>query len=168
LKTAPGTLLYVVVMGAVVYVMLRLLLFPAIVSDSDATIVGALSRSLRMTSWRALLGFGTVMLVTSLIAWLVLVLLGGVGLVPVITSKTHTTAGVVLGLLEVAQFLVAGAAAAFLAFFFVAYVRAINDRKRTPGMPPLRLRPETERSEEHTSELQSRFDLVCRLLLEKK
>src|SRR5438874_6439105 len=29
-------------------------------------------------------------------------------------------------------------------------------------------RPETLRSEEHTSELQSRRDLVCRLLLEKK
>src|SRR5207249_11802850 len=28
--------------------------------------------------------------------------------------------------------------------------------------------PFGERSEEHTSELQSRFDLVCRLLLEKK
>src|SRR5699024_12818704 len=28
--------------------------------------------------------------------------------------------------------------------------------------------PQTARSEEHTSELQSRFDLVCRLLLEKK
>src|SRR5207249_7371839 len=28
--------------------------------------------------------------------------------------------------------------------------------------------PELIRSEEHTSELQSRFDLVCRLLLEKK
>src|SRR5438067_10382881 len=28
--------------------------------------------------------------------------------------------------------------------------------------------PQLERSEEHTSELQSRFDLVCRLLLEKK
>src|SRR5699024_12072966 len=28
--------------------------------------------------------------------------------------------------------------------------------------------PERARSEEHTSELQSRFDLVCRLLLEKK
>src|SRR5207249_5643206 len=27
---------------------------------------------------------------------------------------------------------------------------------------------DTDRSEEHTSELQSRFDLVCRLLLEKK
>src|SRR5207249_6286022 len=27
---------------------------------------------------------------------------------------------------------------------------------------------DTARSEEHTSELQSRFDLVCRLLLEKK
>src|SRR5207249_5347740 len=30
------------------------------------------------------------------------------------------------------------------------------------------LRGELQRSEEHTSELQSRFDLVCRLLLEKK
>src|SRR5207249_11372562 len=29
-------------------------------------------------------------------------------------------------------------------------------------------RDEQQRSEEHTSELQSRFDLVCRLLLEKK
>src|SRR5438067_9616323 len=28
--------------------------------------------------------------------------------------------------------------------------------------------PRSPRSEEHTSELQSRFDLVCRLLLEKK
>src|SRR5207249_10576343 len=28
-------------------------------------------------------------------------------------------------------------------------------------------KPHTARSEEHTSELQSRFDLVCRLLLEK-
>src|SRR5438067_7305588 len=34
----------------------------------------------------------------------------------------------------------------------------------TSNPPPRRLR----RSEEHTSELQSRFDLVCRLLLEKK
>src|SRR5699024_12115912 len=31
-----------------------------------------------------------------------------------------------------------------------------------------RLRLAPDRSEEHTSELQSRFDLVCRLLLEKK
>src|SRR5699024_12355520 len=28
--------------------------------------------------------------------------------------------------------------------------------------------PDSDRSEEHTSELQSRFDIVCRLLLEKK
>src|SRR5207249_11662294 len=33
--------------------------------------------------------------------------------------------------------------------------------------PPRRLLEEELRSEEHTSELQSRFDLVCRLLLEK-
>src|SRR5699024_12694912 len=32
----------------------------------------------------------------------------------------------------------------------------------------LRLVQRLHRSEEHTSELQSRFDLVCRLLLEKK
>src|SRR2546421_1428061 len=31
-----------------------------------------------------------------------------------------------------------------------------------------RTKPPTPRSEEHTSELQSRSDLVCRLLLEKK
>src|SRR5438067_10601621 len=31
-----------------------------------------------------------------------------------------------------------------------------------------RVRKARSRSEEHTSELQSRFDLVCRLLLEKK
>src|SRR2546421_5649654 len=36
-------------------------------------------------------------------------------------------------------------------------------------LQPLRLAPgERGRSEEHTSELQSRSDLVCRLLLEKK
>src|SRR6266568_570748 len=34
-----------------------------------------------------------------------------------------------------------------------------------PGRPGF---PETSRSEEHTSELQSQFHLVCRLLLEKK
>src|SRR5699024_6524178 len=37
------------------------------------------------------------------------------------------------------------------------------DKKLDPLQPII-----DERSEEHTSELQSRFDLVCRLLLEKK
>src|SRR5438034_8174169 len=36
------------------------------------------------------------------------------------------------------------------------------------GSPLTRPRPRTRRSEEHTSELQSHSDLVCRLLLEKK
>src|SRR5207249_10069192 len=45
---------------------------------------------------------------------------------------------------------------------------------RAAGLPPDVLQVVTgygdtgQRSEEHTSELQSRFDLVCRLLLEKK
>src|SRR5438067_8301916 len=39
--------------------------------------------------------------------------------------------------------------------------------EQQPPEPPA-ARRRGERSEEHTSELQSRFDLVCRLLLEKK
>src|SRR5690606_17204607 len=42
-------------------------------------------------------------------------------------------------------------------------------RPRRPGGPaPPGGRPRPPRSEEHTSELQSRENLVCRLLLEKK
>src|SRR5206468_12212932 len=42
-------------------------------------------------------------------------------------------------------------------------------RPRTPSRADLASRPAgAHRSEEHTSELQSRSDLVCRLLLEKK
>src|SRR5207249_11169493 len=47
--------------------------------------------------------------------------------------------------------------------------RAETASRAAPGVLPFRergMRP--TRSEEHTSELQSRFDLVCRLLLEKK
>src|SRR5206468_7024304 len=43
-----------------------------------------------------------------------------------------------------------------------AEARAIEPGERARG------RPAGRRSEEHTSELQSRSDLVCRLLLEKK
>src|SRR5207249_10076070 len=41
-------------------------------------------------------------------------------------------------------------------------------RGRRRSAPRRPLGPARRRSEEHTSELQSRFDLVCRLLLEKK
>src|SRR5260221_4641796 len=39
---------------------------------------------------------------------------------------------------------------------------------RRPHARPARCHREASRSEEHTSELQSHSDLVCRLLLEKK
>src|SRR5699024_11498882 len=42
--------------------------------------------------------------------------------------------------------------------------RSVNDRRNGAGSGS----GAGSRSEEHTSELQSRFDLVCRLLLEKK
>src|SRR5690606_42007521 len=49
---------------------------------------------------------------------------------------------------------------------------APTPRRRPPSSPPRRRRcgrrPPRPRSEEHTSELQSRENLVCRLLLEKK
>src|SRR5438105_12480852 len=41
-------------------------------------------------------------------------------------------------------------------------------RRRGAERRKLALSPRLRRSEEHTSELQSRVDLVCRLLLEKK
>src|SRR5699024_12142091 len=41
-------------------------------------------------------------------------------------------------------------------------------RRQRAARHHCRTTPTSRRSEEHTSELQSRFDLVCRLLLEKK
>src|SRR3712207_7017468 len=46
--------------------------------------------------------------------------------------------------------------------------RAISPGLSLPSAPPVRSSTSRERSEEHTSELQSRQYLVCRLLLEKK
>src|SRR5947209_15258225 len=43
-----------------------------------------------------------------------------------------------------------------------------DPRRRAPQLPGRSLRRRGPRSEEHTSELQSRQYLVCRLLLEKK
>src|SRR5207249_5729293 len=48
---------------------------------------------------------------------------------------------------------------------------AARPHRRCHRWSPSHCRPQPHRqlrSEEHTSELQSRFDLVCRLLLEKK
>jgi len=127
-KTTPGAILFALVMIALVYAMLRLLLFPAIVSGGDDTIANALRRSLRMTTWRPLLGFAATMLATVLTASLVLALLAGVGILPLAMSRTHATAGLLLGIIELARLLVAGAAAAFISFFFVAYFRIAQGR----------------------------------------
>src|SRR5438067_8138320 len=56
----------------------------------------------------------------------------------------------------------------------VVEVEVVVDVRRFPIVPIEQeakrgvVREPDARSEEHTSELQSRFDLVCRLLLEKK
>src|SRR5690349_24214839 len=47
-------------------------------------------------------------------------------------------------------------------------LRHVPHRVGARSAPPLPHEAEFPRSEEHTSELQSRRDLVCRLLLEKK
>src|SRR5260370_32213674 len=51
-----------------------------------------------------------------------------------------------------------------------ARAQAESDRHRRLGLPPHHRFPPVprDRSEEHTSELQSHLNLVCRLLLEKK
>src|SRR3712207_7491098 len=49
-----------------------------------------------------------------------------------------------------------------------ASTRSSTARRSSVVAPASRRRPATRRSEEHTSELQSRQYLVCRLLLEKK
>src|SRR6267143_5535156 len=46
--------------------------------------------------------------------------------------------------------------------------RSLRSATRTSIWPTARSRLTRRRSEEHTSELQSQFHLVCRLLLEKK
>src|SRR2546430_12343057 len=52
----------------------------------------------------------------------------------------------------------------------LARVRRVQIRNRFVDAGPVKhvLRPSINRSEEHTSELQSQSNLVCRLLLEKK
>src|SRR5207249_10131006 len=45
---------------------------------------------------------------------------------------------------------------------------ASGDGRACRPTPPNDADPDGTRSEDHTSELQSRFELVCRLLLEKK
>src|SRR5699024_12078646 len=47
-------------------------------------------------------------------------------------------------------------------------VRVVRLLGLADGLMNVLLQGQQRRSEEHTSELQSRFDLVCRLLLEKK
>src|SRR5215475_11551582 len=58
------------------------------------------------------------------------------------------------------------ARAASLGICSIVHTRAAR-RERTAAWYPLPV-PISSRSEEHTSELQSRENLVCRLLLEKK
>src|SRR6266540_7052850 len=50
---------------------------------------------------------------------------------------------------------------------FPTPISPASERSSTPSWPPPEAATST-RSEEHTSELQSHHDLVCRLLLEKK
>src|SRR5699024_12828095 len=59
--------------------------------------------------------------------------------------------------------LVPGALVAELSRIEIAVLGAGTE---VPGSDPAQFRDQSARSEEHTSELQSRFDLVCRLLLE--
>src|SRR5437868_9641732 len=58
-------------------------------------------------------------------------------------------------------------AVVFLLFLGFAFCPTLYAQDR-PLIPITKYPRKDTRSEEHTSELQSRFDIVCRLLLEKK
>src|SRR5438094_4198181 len=56
-------------------------------------------------------------------------------------------------------------------FPYTTLFRSLRRMSEGPSSPAGKVEPyipATKRSEEHTSELQSPYDLVCRLLLEKK
>src|SRR5699024_11794854 len=71
--------------------------------------------------------------------------------------------------------LTVGGSVAEAAWWFILLERSCREHvyAHSMGANPIEISPEVakstyeDRSEEHTSELQSRFDLVCRLLLEK-
>src|SRR5690349_22984683 len=75
-------------------------------------------------------------------------------------NDTATTEIYTLSLHDALPILALGAAT----FAFAGLVSIINDSTYATG----KAAEAQQRSEEHTSELQSRRDLVCRLLLEKK
>src|SRR3712207_8324604 len=52
--------------------------------------------------------------------------------------------------------------------FEYEFQMALMNRRLNPRVETVYMMPKEDRSEEHTSELQSRQYLVCRLLLEKK
>src|SRR5260221_3610107 len=58
-----------------------------------------------------------------------------------------------------------GAGAPLLAMLMTA---SVTPEAQRTGINPPTFNPRPERSEEHTSELQSHSDLVCRLLLDNK
>src|SRR5207249_9583089 len=81
------------------------------------------------------------------------------------SSDLAAAAGIVAALERIPGLAgVVGVPSAFALVAGAALLAAVVARARTEH----RTDPKAERSEEHTSELQSRFDLVCRLLLEKK
>lgn len=127
LKTTSGGVLYAVVAALLAYAMLQFILFPALVAGRDTTILQALVRSARLITWRTLIGLGVILLGAGLLASLAMTVLGAVGLLPVALAGTHAAAGVVLGLLGLARFVVAGLVTAFAAFVFVAFVRPAQD-----------------------------------------
>ena len=70
--------------------------------------------------------------------------------------------------METVENLMIGKETALLVVISKAFMKRLVYRCKTDGVTLQFFAFKDIRSEEHTSELQSRFDLVCRLLLEKK
>src|SRR5947207_4276753 len=85
--------------------------------------------------------------------WLVIALLGAWAYVVLATRRGEAVNSVYILIAALCSYAIGYR---FYSKWIAARILALDDRRATP------------RSEEHTSELQSHSDLVCRLLLEKK
>src|SRR5438034_8802039 len=113
---------------------------------------------------------GAAMLVASLLAWPVTgaAQLGGLPLPPLpLPTGGGGTTQTVTGIATAVQAYSLGTVTTLASTGTLSDLTDARQASRLTGSVPALLSAET-RSEEHTSELQSHSDLVCRLLLEKK
>lgn len=125
-KTTAGAWGYALVVIGLLYLALRLTMTAAALAGEERTVWESMRRSLALTH-RTQLPIAVVFVVVGAAAAVVYTVAALVGTIPVAIAADPAAgaqvAGTMLALLDLVRFLATGAAAAFLAFFFVALYR---------------------------------------------